>query len=350
MTQKNISNLPEFDGHELVSYFYDSKTKLRGFIAIHNTNLGPATGGTRYWFYKNETEALRDALRLSKAMTYKCALAGVPFGGGKAVIFADKKIQKTPTFLKTYAQKVNLLGGSFSTGEDVGITDRDITTLAKHSKHINGVSSISGSPSPWAALSVYYSIKAACKEVFGTENLRNRTIAIKGIGHVGSKLCKLLLRDDATVYISDTNSAQIKKFQKTYPNVMSIAPNKIHTIKADIYAPCAMSGELTEKSVQELHSKIVCGAANNQLVSPTVGEQLHQKRILYVPDYVANSGGLINVVDNLYNKIYNKKRVLRKIQHVGKTVEKIIRISKKTNVPTFRVADTLAEKIIHSTT
>ena len=343
-----FANLPEFNGHELVSYFCDKETDLRGFIAIHTTKLGPATGGTRYLVYPNEQEALRDALRLSRAMTYKCALAGIPLGGGKAVIIANGKKTKGRAFLKSFAQKVNLFGGMFTTGEDVGMNEKDIEILSKYSRYINGKSNSSGSPSPWAAQSVLYAMKAASKQIYGTNKLKDRTVAIKGVGHVGTELCKLLLREGAKIYISDIKQKRVKQLLKQYPPITAVLPNKIHTLPVDIFSPCALSQDLSVKTVRQLKCKIVCGAANNQLATLAAGDALHKRHILYIPDYVANAGGLINVVDNVYNKMYDKRRVEQKVKDVEKTVRNIINISKKKKLPTYRITDALAEKIINS--
>jgi leucine dehydrogenase len=184
----NISSLPEFDGHESVHFIADKISGLRSFIAIHNTNRGPATGGTRYWHYENEREALRDALKLSRAMTYKCALADVPFGGGKAVILANKK-PKTKALFEAYARGVNLLGGHFTTGEDVGIAEHDLRVMQKESKYINGRPGLAGELGPWAALGVFSAMQAALKAVFGNFEFRGKTFAVKGIGKVGGGLC-----------------------------------------------------------------------------------------------------------------------------------------------------------------
>lgn len=341
----DIQSLPEFDNHEFVSFFYDEETGLKGFIAIHNTNLGPATGGTRYWSYASEADALRDALQLSRAMTYKCALASVPFGGGKAVIMKTEQTKKSRNFLRAYAQKINLLGGNFSTGEDAGLTEKDIVALARTSNFINGHPNVAGSPSPWAALSVFYSLEIALQSVFGNPAIKGRSFAIKGIGHVGFELSKMLYKRGARILVADTEMRKVSAAKRTLPNIIIVSPSEIHKQKVDVYVPCAVGNEFNQKNIAELQCKIICGAANNQLTSPRDGKLIHEKKILYIPDYVVNAGGLINVVDELNKNGYNKGRVKRKVREIKKTVERIIALSHSTKKPTAQIADELAETI-----
>lgn len=337
--------MPEFNNHEMVSFFYDKKTGLKGFISIHNMNLGEATGGTRYFEYETEEDALRDVLRLSMAMTYKCALAGVPHGGGKAVIIKNKHKPKNEAYLKTYAEKVNLLHGNFTTGEDAGINGKDIEILAKYSKFINCRDSIGGDPSPWAALGVFYSVKPALKAVFGNEEIKGRTFAIKGLGKVGMELLRLLYEEGAEIKAADINKIAVKDALKKFPKIKIVKPEEIHKTQADVYSPCAMGKEFNNKTIRELKCRVICGAANNQLVSPMDGECLHKKNILYIPDYLANAGGLINVVEELNKEGYSRERVIEKIKNIKNTAEKVIEISKKKKRPISETADALAEKI-----
>lgn len=349
MLNKNIEKLPEFANHEMVSFFCDGKTGLRGFIAIHNTNLGPATGGTRYFHYASEEDALRDALRLSRAMTYKCALAGVPYGGGKAVLMNDKKNLKTKTYLEKYAEKINLLRGNFYTGEDVGISESDAGILAKHSKFIVGAKGAgrSGDPSPWAALGVFYALYAALKEAFGSEEIKGRIFAIKGLGKVGLELLRLIYKEGGEIIAADINQEAVAAARKKFPKIRIVKPEEIHKIKADIYSPCAMGNEFNAKKISELKCAIVCGGANNQLSLEQDGEALYKKNILYIPDYIANAGGLINVKDELNKNGYSKERVLNKVKNIKNITAKVIELSKKRKKPTNYIADELAENIIY---
>src|SRR3989344_2198799 len=199
MREFSVSSLPEFDNHELVAFFEDKKTGLKSFVAVHNTNLGPATGGTRYWNYRSEREALRDALRLSQAMTYKCALARVPHGGGKGVIMANSHHPRKRRFLTAYAKRINLFNGSFTTGEDVGINVDDIKLMLRHSPFVNGKPNIAGDLSPWAALGVFSAMQGALESMYGSADFEGRTVAIKGIGKLGAELCVLLHKQGARI-------------------------------------------------------------------------------------------------------------------------------------------------------
>lgn len=340
-----IERVPGYDNHELVSFFYDPTTGLRGFIAIHNTNLGPATGGTRYWHYGSEVDALEDVLKLSRAMTYKCALARLPYGGGKAVIMADKKSPKNEKFLFAYAQKVNLFNGKFYTGEDVGLSEEDITILSHSSSFIVGRPGVAGDPSPWAALSVFRSIEVGMKFIGGHGEIFGRTFAIKGAGKVGLELCRLLYEKGGKILITDINPLALKKAKQLFPNITVVLPEDIHKQTVDVYAPCALGGEFGQKTIAQLHCKMVCGSANNQLVSAEAGQQLYKRKILYIPDFVANAGGLINVKAELHRLGYDRKRVEKNIERVGRTVWQIIQLSKQKKIPTDQVATTLAENI-----
>lgn len=341
----NIEKLPEFDGHELVSFFYDKKTGLRGYIAIHNTNLGPSAGGTRYFPYKSDEEALCDALRLSRAMTYKCALAEVPYGGAKATIIIDPQKPKTKEFLIEYAKRVNLLNGNYITGEDVGIDQRDVDILAEHSKFIVGHSKSGGDLGPWAALGVFASIKGAFEATFGNDEIKDHTFAIKGLGKVGFNLCKFLYEQGGKITVANRSPEKIKDIKKHFPKIKVVSINDIHKQKVDVYSPCAIGGEFNEKTIKELKCQIICGGANNQLVDPKIGEAIHRLKILYIPDYLANAGGLISVVGELRRGGYDRKWVEKKCLSIQQTAKKIIELSRKEKKPTSVVADHLAESI-----
>ncbi len=345
LSRWKIERIPGYDNHEMVSFFYDQATGLRGFIAVHNTNLGPATGGTRYWHYDSEAEALEDVLKLSRAMTYKCALARLRYGGGKAVIMADKKNPKNEKFLFEYAKKINLFNGKFYTGEDVGLNEEDIGVLSRSSPFIVGRPGVAGDPSPWAALSVFRSIEVGLKHIFGNSDIAGHSFAIKGVGKVGLELCRLLYDKGGKIFATDTNPRSLKKAKQLYPNITIVLPDDIHKQAVDVYAPCALGGELGKKTIAQLRCKIVCGSANNQLVSPEDGLQLYKNKILYIPDFVANAGGLINVKAELHRLGYDRKRVEKNINRVSATVRQIIQLSKRKRIPTDQVANALAEKI-----
>jgi leucine dehydrogenase len=344
VTQK-YKLLPEFKNHEQIVELNDPASGLKGFIAIHSTVLGPATGGTRYWRYNSAQLAIKDALRLSEAMSYKCALAGVPFGGGKAVIMAPKNQLKTPALLKKFAQSINALNGVFSTGEDIGIEEKDITLMKRHSPYINGGQK-SGSLGPWAALGVFNALKAALKTTNKTSSLKNRKIAIKGLGKVGGGLCKLIIEQGGQVIGSDINPKVIKNIKKRFPGITLVPPKIIHKQTVDVFSPCALNGDLNPKTILELKCKIVCGGANNQLAFENCGELLRKKGILYIPDFVANAGGLINAVAERHNGHYDKQWVIKKVNHISATANKIIAASRQSGLPTNVIAKKMAERII----
>ena len=342
----DIEKLPEFDGHELIIRLYDKATGLRGFLAIHNTNVGPAVGGTRFCYYKSEEDALRDALRLSRAMTYKCALAKVPYGGGKAVLMAPRSASaantlKNEKYLAAYARKVDFLNGGFFTGEDVGMTENDIKMLVRHSSHIIGKPKVGGMPAHWAALGVYESMRATLKAAYGSESFKDKTVAIKGLGNVGFDLAQMLVKAGAHIIGAETDKGRVERALKHISGIKIVSPNSIHKQKVDIFSPCALSGDLSKETIPELKAKIVCGSANNQLAAPEDGMRLFKRGIIYVPDYIANAGGLINVADELHSGGYNRERVERDVAKVRTTVASILAESEKSNRPPEQVADIL---------
>ena len=343
--QLAAEKLPEFDDHESVSVFEDKTTGLKGFIAIHNTNLGPAAGGTRYWEYSSTEAALRDVLNLSRAMTYKCALAGVSYGGGKGVIIAHSRYQKTEDLLKAYTREVNRLNGQFYTGEDVGIDEDDVRILSQYSNFIIGRPGIGGDPSPWAALGVFYAMQAGLNFVFGSPNVEQHTFAIKGLGKVGRELCRLLYESGGKIIVADINPEVVQLVHESFPGVQIADPSEIHRQKVQVYSPCALGGEFTDQTISELQCKIICGGANNQLASRRMGDLLHEKEIVYIPDYIANAGGLINVVSELDQEGYNREEVVDKVKQIRITTKAILEAAQKDRIPVSRVADEFAQEI-----
>lgn len=342
---EDFAALPEFDNHELVSYFADESVGLRGYVCIHSTSLGSATGGTRYWHYGSEQEALKDALRLSRAMTYKCALANVPYGGGKGVIMANHQNLKNKKFWAAYARRINLFHGGFFTGEDVGVDQNDVNLLAKYSPYIIGRKRLGGDPSPWAALGVFQALRAALKEVFGSDELSNRSVAIKGLGKVGMEVAMLVSRHGGKIIAADLREEAMSAARRKIKGIKFVSPKEIHKQKVDVYSPNALGAEIDDKTIDEFRCSIVCGGSNNQLKSSSYGRVLQRLGILYVPDYVANAGGLIDVVSELDKKGYSKERVREKVLQIRDTVSTIIALSKEKKKSTNEVADDLAEKI-----
>lgn len=349
MKRINFRKFREFDNHKLVVKIEDKNAGLNGFIAIHNDNLGlPAVGGTRMFPYKSEESAVRDVLRLSRAMTYKCAIAKVPYGGAKGVIIGNPKKDKTAKLLVAYAQKINSLCGKFYTGEDVGITQSDVNIMLKSSDYFIGKPEYAGDPSPYAALSTFYAIQSAVYYTCKKKDLKDIEVAVKGVGKVGGELVKLLRDANATVFVSDVDKIALGKIKKRFPKVQVASNKTIHSLKVDVYSPCALGDELSIKNAADIKAKIICGAANNQLSDNKVGDWFFKHNVTYIPDYVANSGGLINVVGELARDGYEKSRVLKRIKGINNTVKKILTISSKTNRPPHRVADKIAESYFKS--
>ncbi|PIR89084.1 MAG: hypothetical protein COU07_02545 [Candidatus Harrisonbacteria bacterium CG10_big_fil_rev_8_21_14_0_10_40_38] len=340
----DIKSNSAFKDHELIVEFSDDETSLHGFIAVHNSNLGPATGGTRMFPYTNENNALEDVLRLSRAMTYKCAIAGVSHGGGKAVIIGDSQKIKTKELIISYANAVNSLNGKFTTGEDVGISEDDVQLMFKHSSFFIGKKGVAGDPSPYAALSTFYCIQTALSERFGSDSLKDKTVSVKGVGKVGAELVRLLIESGANIIVADINNQTIDELKQKFPQIKVADANTIHKEKADVFAPCAMGKELTKTTIEEIIAPIICGSANNQLESDEIGDALYAKKIMYIPDYVANAGGLIDVIDEREEGGYSKERVLSRIANLKNTLSEIFQRARKENIPFHRVANKLAEE------
>ncbi|HTY40169.1 MAG TPA: Glu/Leu/Phe/Val dehydrogenase dimerization domain-containing protein, partial [Candidatus Paceibacterota bacterium] len=239
----DVSRLAEFDDHESVLTAHDPKTGLHAVVAIHNTNRGPAAGATRYWRYVSEKAAMRDALRLARGMTYKCALADVPFGGGKAVIMADPRHPKNAALLRSYVEVIDSFGGNFYTGQDVGMTHHDVKVMARTTKYVIGKSPESDDPPYWTALGILAAMRAAAHAVFGCSDLAGRTVAIKGVGNVGFALAKLLGREGARLIVADIDPKKIARARTHLPGIKIISSARIHKERADVYAPCALGGE-----------------------------------------------------------------------------------------------------------
>jgi len=339
----NLSQYREFNNHETVINFFDKRSGLRAFVGIHNTNLGPATGGTRYLVYKKEEDALRDALCLSRAMTYKCALAGVPYGGGKGVIMAPKK--KSIALFRAYAERINFLRGAYTTGEDVGIEEKDLHVMQNISPYINGRPDIGGSLAPWTALGIEKAIESALYSLYGSYSFKGRKFAVKGLGKIGLVLVDKILEKGGEVFATDINQKVAKNAKKKYPNLKIVSPRNIRSLKVDVFSPCALGGEIDDRALKELKCSIVCGGANNQLSKPEMGEKMHKRGILYVPDYLANAGGLINIVAEMRPQGYSENWVNDRVLNIKNTSRKVIALSIKTNRPTSEVADKLAEAV-----
>lgn len=332
--------------HEEVLFCHDKSVGLKAIIAIHNTTLGPALGGTRMWNYKNEDEALVDVLRLSRGMTYKASAAGLNLGGGKAVIIGDPKTQKSEGLFRAFGQYVNSLNGKYITAEDVGTSVTDMEHIYMETPWVTGIPKDfggSGDPSPYTAHGVYMGIKATAKYKLGTDDVKGMRIAVQGLGNVGSNLVKYLCEAGAIVTVADIDEDRVRVHKDKY-NVKTAHHEEILFTECDILAPCALGAVVNDQSITKLKCAAISGGANNQLAEARHGDQLRELGILYAPDYVVNAGGLMNVFVELEG--YSPDRAFDKTKKVYDNVLKVFEIAKRDNVGTHVAADRLAEERI----
>ncbi len=280
---------PDFDDHEQVVFARDAAAGLTAILAVHNTTLGPALGGCRIWKYASEEEAVADALRLSRGMTYKAALAGLALGGGKSVILADAQTEKTPAMMRAMGRAVERLGGRYIVAEDVGATVADMDEIARETAHVSGTSATVGDPSPWTARGVFLAMQAAARYRWGS-GLEGRVVSVTGLGHVGANLCRHLAGAGARLVVSDIRGEAVRRVAEE-TGAAAIEPEAAHAADADIFSPCALGAGLNARTIPEIRAELVCGAANNQLATAEDGERLAARGILYAPDYLANAGG-----------------------------------------------------------
>ncbi|AFS70030.1 MULTISPECIES: Glu/Leu/Phe/Val dehydrogenase [Exiguobacterium] len=334
------------EDYEQVVFCHDKVSGLKAIIAIHDTTLGPALGGLRMWNYASDEEALIDALRLAKGMTYKNAAAGLNLGGGKAVIIGDAKTQKSEALFRAFGRYVQSLNGRYITAEDVNTTVADMDYIHMETDFVTGVSPAfgsSGNPSPVTAYGVYRGMKAAAKEVYGTDSLGGKTIAIQGVGNVAFNLCRHLHEEGAKLIVTDINQDALRRAEEAF-GALVVGPDEIYGVEADIFAPCALGATLNDETIPQLKVKIIAGAANNQLKEDRHGDMLQERGILYAPDFVINAGGVINVADELDG--YNRERAMKKVELVYDAVSKVIEIAKRDHLPTYRAAEKMAEERI----
>ena len=332
-------------GHEEVVF----SCNLKAIIAIHNTTLGPALGGTRMWNYKNIDEAIEDALRLSRGMTYKNAISGLNLGGGKAVIMGDPTHDKSEALFRSYGRFVESLNGRYITAEDVNTTVDDMEYIFAETSNVTGVAEInggSGNPSPWTARGVFRGMEASCLKVFGDRSLKGKIVALQGAGSVGCHLGKHLFDSGAKVFFTDISEANIAKFKEIVPNSEFVSPEEIYDLKADIYAPCALGATINDKTIDRLKMKIVCGAANNQLAENRHGDMLKEKGILYAPDYLINAGGVMNV--SIEFEGWSAEKATKMVDKIFDTTLKIFKLSDEQNIPVYKATDLMAEQRIAS--
>lgn len=338
----------EFDDHESLHFFNDEASGLRVIIAVHSTVLGPAAGGCRRWSYASDADALTDALRLSRGMTYKNAVASLPFGGGKAVILADDAAPKSSELFAALGRKVDSLGGSYITAEDVGVSVDDMRHVRQQTKFVSGLpqsgDSAGGDPSPWTAIGVFWGINAAVKTRLGRDSCEGLTVAVQGVGHVGGHLCKLLHEAGAKILVADVNRENLKIVSDSLP-VEIISPSEILYADADVLAPCALGNILTSATIPKIKAKLIAGAANNQLSTVADGARLADREILFAPDYVINAGGIISVWHE-YNGASSADQVRRDVEKIPQRLEALFRDAAESGRPTNELADELARRLI----
>jgi leucine dehydrogenase len=332
--------------YEEVVHFHDPPTGLRAIVAIHSTALGPALGGTRFYPFETEEEALRDVLRLARGMTYKAAVAGLDLGGGKAVIIGDPRRQKSEALLRSYGRFLESMGGRYITAEDVGTAREDMDVVRRQTRWVTGVSAQlggSGDPSPVTAFGVFNGLKACAEEALSTASLEGLRVVVQGVGKVGYHLAKYLVDAGAVVTVSDVDVDSLARAVHDF-GVDTVEPDKAHAAECDILAPCALGGLIRDDTLPELKCKVVAGAANNQLARPEHGDALADLGILYAPDFVINAGGLMNVADELMG--YDRDRAMARVEGIYRTLREVFRVSRTERVPPARAAEILAEKRI----
>lgn len=332
--------------HEQVVHFQDQATGLRAIVAIYSTALGPALGGTRFYPYATEQDALKDVLDLSKGMAYKAALAGLDLGGGKAVIIGDPDELKSEALLRAYGRFVQALGGRYYTACDVGTNSLDMDDIARECDFVTGrtvAQGGAGDSSVLTALGVFQGMRAAADVTWGSPSLAGRKVGVAGVGKVGRHLVGHLVADGAAVVVCDVNPAAVARLVAEHPTVTSVGSTAdLLAADLDVYAPCALGGALSDDVVETLTARIVCGAANNQLVHPGIGKALQDRGILYAPDYVVNAGGLIQVADEL--KGFSFERARQRAEKIFDTTKLVFRMAAEDGVPPSVAADRLAER------
>ena len=344
----DLLNYMGSNGHEQVVAFSDASVGLRGFIAIHDTTLGPALGGVRIWPYESEEDGMMDVLRLSRAMTYKSAAADLPFGGGKAVIIADPRRDKTEAMIRAYARYLDSLGGRYITTTDVGSTTRDLEHISQESQHVVGLPISmggSGDTSIMTGLGIYMGMKACAKNAWGSDSLSDKTVAMQGFGKVAYYTAGHLIKEGANLVVTDINEAALDKARDM--GATTVSSEAIYDADCDIFSPCALGGILNSQTIPRLRCRIVAGGANNQLLTDEDGMELQRRGILYAPDYIINAGGVINASCEM-GSIYNEDRAREKTSRIYETMEKVMDIAQREEICTFQAADRLAEDRIRS--
>ena len=338
----------EFDDHEFLHYFYDEPTGLKAIVAVHSTALGPAAGGTRRWNYSNDDDALTDVLRLSRGMSYKNAVSGLKFGGGKAVILGSDATPKSPELFRAFGRCVDSLGGKYVTAEDVGCSTDDMRYVHEETEFVSGLpqnaGDAGGDPSPWTAIGCFEGIEAAAQARLGADSVKGLRVAVQGVGHVGLHLCRMLHEAGAELVVADVNNDNLKMTTDELPATV-VSPSKLLFADVDVLAPCALGNILTSMTIPKIKAKIVAGAANNQLSTPADGVRLAERDILYAPDYVINAGGIISVAAEYYSE-GSEEDVRADVGRIKDRLQGIFKEAKETGRPTHELADELARKLV----
>lgn len=324
----------------------DKASGLKAIIAIHDTTLGPALGGCRMWQYNSEAEAIEDALRLARGMTYKNAAAGLNLGGGKTVIIGDPFQDKNEEMFRALGRFIQGLNGRYITAEDVGTTVTDMDLIHEETNYVTGISPAfgsSGNPSPVTAYGVFLGIKASVEEKLGRSDLTGVKVAVQGLGNVAYTLCEHLFNAGAELIVTDINEQAVDRVVQAF-GAQAVSVNDIYSVEADVFAPCALGAIVNDETIEQFNFKIIAGSANNQLLASKHGGLLHEKGILYAPDYVINAGGVINVADELYG--YNRERAMKRVETIYSSLKRIYEISRSENIPTYLAANRLAESRI----
>jgi len=343
----------DYDDHELVEVVHDQASGLTAIISLHSTHLGPGAGGTRFWHYADPADAMRDALRLSRGMSYKNAMAGLPMGGGKAVILASKDRRKTPEMLAAFGDAVQALGGRYVTAEDVGISEADMVEVSRHTKFVSGLpvgeGEAGGDPGPFTAMGIYHGIKAAVEHKLGKSSLQGVRVALQGTGSVGGGVARLLAKDGARLVVADVDGARAQSLANEVGGE-AVSPEQIMSVACDVFSPNALGAILDEEGIARLDCAIVAGGANNQLARPEHGQLLAERGILYAPDYVINAGGIISVALEYLARTEGQacdiNEVRKRLKQIPDRLRTIWEESDRTGVSSDKVADRMAQKLI----
>lgn len=344
---KIFEYMEKYDYEQLVMC-QDKQSGLKAMIAIHDTTLGPALGGTRMWSYNSEDDAIEDALRLAKGMTYKAAAAGLNLGGGKTVIMGDPNKDKNEAMFRAFGRYVQGLNGRYITAEDVGTTVADMDLIHEETNYVTGISPAFGSggnPSPVTAYGVYVGMKATAKQAWGDDSLEGKRVAVQGVGNVSYNLCRYLHEEGAKLIVTDINKEAVARAVEEF-GAQAVDINDIYGVDCDIFSPNALGAVINDETIPQLKARVIAGAANNVLKEERHGEQIHELGFYYAPDYVINAGGLINVADELHG--YNRDRAMKKVEGIYQNIEKVFAIANRDKIATYKAANRMAEERIES--